>query len=149
MFQLTAARRRLLDKEVRKIVDERVSTHSRSKAAAIVTDNIIAGNIVSTHSRSKAAAFYPAMSATAKQPVSTHSRSKVAANMRVMSTRDTSFQLTAARRRLRFNNDNLCVAINISTHSRSKAAAPISTSSSCRGQVSTHSRSKAAACINN
>ena len=58
---------------------------------------------------------------------------------------DLSFQLTAARRRLqpRYYFDHR--AIQVSTHSRSKAAASIPKINSNPFYVSTHSRSKAAA----
>ena len=55
------------------------------------------------------------------------------------------FQLTAARRRLRPDNANRHQRLQVSTHSRSKAAAGCETTGGVVFPVSTHSRSKAAA----
>ena len=58
------------------------------------------------------------------------------------------FQLTAARRRLRVIPSEVKMQVNVSTHSRSKAAAWGFAGRKQRVDVSTHSRSKAAAlCI--
>ena len=54
------------------------------------------------------------------------------------------FQLTAARRRLAVQYIILYIAPHVSTHSRPKAAGPLSTPPSRCGGVSTHSRPKAA-----
>ena len=56
MFQLTAARRRLLAPFICFYLPIQVSTHSRSKAAALWPCRYLVGLPVSTHSRSKAAA---------------------------------------------------------------------------------------------
>ncbi len=56
MFQHTAARRRLHDKNGGMTVIYIVSTHSRAKAAAFVLDPPYLCTKVSTHSRAKAAA---------------------------------------------------------------------------------------------
>ena len=100
-FQHTAARRRLHLTSVRPIAIPKVSTHSRSKAAAGRVLPGLASRRVSTHSRSKAAA--PG----------------------VLTTTFTVawFQHTAARRRLRAKNLYNPFRKNVSTHSRSKAAA--------------------------
>ena len=55
------------------------------------------------------------------------------------------FQLTAARRRLRVIPSEVKMQVNVSTHSRSKAAAWGFAGRKQRVDVSTHSRSKAAA----
>ena len=57
----------------------------------------------------------------------------------------TAFQLTAARRRLRARPPKLWLRTEVSTHSRSKAAASAYKSACYTLIVSTHSRSKAAA----
>ena len=123
-FQLTAARRRLLRLYADGLFHFRVSTHSRSKAAAF----------------GRASNRYPPAYCFNSQPleggckrrgavpqppgcVSTHSRSKAAA---------------------RAGND-VCRSGNVSTHSRSKAAAPVYNVIAVPVEVSTHSRSKAAA----
>ena len=99
-----------------------VSTHSRSKAAAVGYLDVFGGGAVSTHSRSKAAAVNDIRN-TRAIAVSTHSRSKAAAATTPTARRDfqsfnsqpleggcagrggglhthSGFQLTAARRRL-------------------------------------------------
>ena len=123
-----------------------VSTHSRSKAAALCRHHRQHRMAVSTHSRSKAAARWcgiwrRCMYRFNSQPleggcslatsekifdcaVSTHSRSKAAAQ---------GFPRAG------------CPG-NVSTHSRSKAAADVIGHGLSLGHVSTHSRSKAAAC---
>ena len=166
-----------------------VSTHSRSKAAAFSDTGARLFCHVSTHSRSKAAACLALMD-TPKKQVSTHSRSKAAAGADWLSAcrslrfnsqpleggcvsilaqaqKQVEFQLTAARRRLLPAAGCQLVVLGVSTHSRSKAAAPRRPPSplqrrcfnsqplegGCahhlvRGRVfvvSTHSRSKAAA----
>ena len=122
-FQLTAARRRLQILAVLKSNIQTVSTHSRPKAAALKESEIVNFLIdVSTHSRPKAAAtddeFHPLTDV-----VSTHSRPKAAA---VAADADEGFPW-------------------VSTHSRPKAAAYLQNASRVSTQVSTHSRPKAAA----
>ncbi len=145
-FQLTAARRRLRRARRRVAYPFRVSTHSRSKAAAKLPDHLRGLGIVSTHSRSKAAArccrsavrrcsrfnsqpleggcgYNPDVDGDA-DGVSTHSRSKAAAQHPGVTPSCLSFQLTAARRRLHDRAHHRPHRQTVvSTHSRSKAAA--------------------------
>ena len=123
MFQHTAARRRLLIDQTPIKHSIRVSTHSRTKAAADLGWLDDGVNGVSTHSRTKAAAclafstiFAPACFNTQPheggcvqnfledyfvEKVSTHSRTKAAA-AEIFKTYiiKMAFQHTAARRRL-------------------------------------------------
>ena len=122
VFQLTAARRRLRFDKPKKDDPKTVSTHSRSKAAAIKNFCLAANTFVSTHSRSKAAASGHSSFITSGE-----------------------FQLTAARRRLQKLIDWALDTVIVSTHSRSKAAAVCKAGITIRKKVSTHSRSKAAA----
>ena len=55
LFQLTAARRRLGDNDIKDFVSTKVSTHSRPKAAGKYTNHHMMPDGVSTHSRPKAA----------------------------------------------------------------------------------------------
>ena len=122
-FQLTAARRRL---------PKRYCNYPRAEA-------------VSTHSRPKAAAR-PGAASTASISVSTHSRPKAAAaTRRGLNRQHQRFQLTAARRRLRFKISPESIAVYVSTHSRPKAAAAPIRMLIAYPAVSTHSRPKAAA----
>ena len=77
----------------------RVSTHSRPKAAAfdVVVDFSLKD--VSTHSRPKAAAIQGGR-LHGRADVSTHSRPKAAATLNMDSLKSSTFQHTAARRRL-------------------------------------------------
>ena len=79
-----------------------VSTHSRTKAAALADPNWLRRQIVSTHSRTKAAACH---NNSTPKPFSV-------------------FQHTAARRRLQQEAAELKDLSFVSTHSRTKAAAP-------------------------
>ena len=58
VFQHTAARRRLLDRILSNRIGDGVSTHSRTKAAAVIFNDLIIMTNVSTHSRTKAAAYW-------------------------------------------------------------------------------------------
>ena len=166
MFQLTAARRRLVDLKddlpglqgvsthsrpkaagglpISLSIMFEVSTHSRPKAAGAYQSGEVPGESVSTHSRPKAAGMAKYEQRFFVQ-VSTHSRPKAAGISREMTTRYTEeFQLTAARRRL---GDCLNCAnwrISVSTHSRPKAAGFVTTKDYVMVIVSTHSRPKAA-----
>ena len=64
--------------------------------------------------------------------------------MKSLSNPTVLFQHTAARRRLAFHNFSPDLAIEVSTHSRPKAAGKNTKRSSFRAIVSTHSRPKAA-----
>ena len=78
VFQLTAARRRLVNMEARQKGAEAVSTHSRPKAAGMMERlSLSDNNSVSTHSRPKAAGG-AAHKIRRKEIVSTHSRPKAA-----------------------------------------------------------------------
>ena len=101
-FQHTAARRRLPLREDLQDRINRVSTHSRPKAAALREWLIGKDGIVSTHSRPKAAASRLPKSRQPKS-VSTHSRPKAAAGKPLPSLDHTG----------------------VSTHSRPKAAAGV------------------------
>ena len=145
-----------------------VSTHSRPKAAAIITtlrDDILR---VSTHSRPKAAAFAGSANAVALVIVSTHSRPKAAANFYFIpfchinvSTHSRPkaaaadlpaptitgvFQHTAARRRLRaIPEKRLASLCSFNTQPPEGGCFGSSNSTSPPAVVSTHSRPKAAA----
>ena len=127
-------------------IADRVSTHSRPKAAASTSTNNKTSIRVSTHSRPKAAAFYiydchsvdmefqhtaarRRLQEIEQMPekhfqVSTHSRPKAAACGSKIDTKHFKFQHTAARRRLLPAENMLHLAFKVSTHSRPKAAAP-------------------------
>ena len=57
------------------------------------------------------------------------------------------FQHTAARRRLGLQSKNIDFIVEVSTHSRPKAAGPIAEAMRAAAKVSTHSRPKAAGCF--
>ena len=142
-FQHTAARRRLGVYEKGKQLGDKVSTHSRPKAAGKVYMDISKIKPVSTHSRPKAAGFvqpkFPFL-----LPVSTHSRPK-AAGKRLPSSKDLSqFQHTAARRRLATAAARRVRRNDVSTHSCPKAAGRFKFYRIGFSRVSTHSRPKAA-----
>ena len=77
-FQHTAARRRLLFTEQKMKYIDKVSTHSRPKAAALSFIHACSYIGVSTHSRPKAAAYHH-NELHRNTAVSTHSRAKAAA----------------------------------------------------------------------
>ena len=77
MFQLTAARRRLVVHRRHFGGIQAVSTHSRPKAAGPKQEKFCYGYMVSTHSRPKAAG-QPDNQPSEKPDVSTHSRPKAA-----------------------------------------------------------------------
>ena len=121
-FQLTAARRRLPARRGKQDSARAVSTHSRSKAAALVREDKAQRLRVSTHSRSKAAARARCKGLCARgcfnsQPLEG----------------GCLCSLRRSLRRLRFNSQPLeggCCRQQrwlqrrgVSTHSRSKAAA--------------------------
>ena len=105
MFQLTAARRRLVEYIGRKTYTPNVSTHSRPKAAgAFLAQN------------------------TADERVSTHSRPKAAGQTYSPNLGQNPFQLTAARRRLAAPAPKKGSLRPVSTHSRPKAAGKVKVS---------------------
>ena len=77
MFQHTAARRRLARPNRQIPTENTVSTHSRPKAAGMMSDDYQGGLWVSTHSRPKAAGFSVVFIGFPYR-VSTHSRPKAA-----------------------------------------------------------------------
>ena len=145
VFQLTAARRRLLSLLPFQASVVSVSTHSRPKAAATgifwLPDNQPRFN----SQPPEGGCDRNERDLRRLEEVSTHSRSKAAA----------IFQPTAGRGECSFNSQPLeggCtvayhnhVPPSVSTHSRSKAAADADTQPRYFWRVSTHSRSKAAA----
>ena len=145
---------------------EQVSTHSRSKAAALslpcfllagqcfnsqpLEGGCVNGGLslpgfsVSTHSRSKAAAAKIGDKMFGRRFQLTAARRRLHdGHLDVVDVH--RFQLTAARRRLRVIPSEVKMQVNVSTHSRSKAAAWGFAGRKQRVDVSTHSRSKAAA----
>ena len=121
MFQHTAARRRLVQSQCSCYYLDKVSTHSRPKAAgAVVVINDCAVG-VSTHSRPKAAGPVVGVQYSMQE-----------------------FQHTAARRRLVVRPNRAVWGIRVSTHSRPKAAGMGLLPCGLLLRVSTHSRPKAA-----
>ena len=99
----------------------KVSTHSRPKAAGGNQIRLGVARNVSTHSRPKAAG----KTCIAKRigiDVSTHSRPKAAGSVSRIFKRKETFQHTAARRRLVLCVFYLLHTGHVSTHSRPKAA---------------------------
>ena len=146
VFQHTAARRRLLAPPDGPGADEAVSTHSRPKAAARPHHaNPMFATAVSTHSRPKAAATTPPKHfylLCRFQHTAARRRLRMALSP---SAAAATFQHTAARRRLHFLRDVYDLWLEVSTHSRPKAAAKFALHLHDFGGVSTHSRPKAAA----
>ena len=143
LFQLTAARRRLVSVREKTLNLSFVSTHSRPKAAGILACQKMGEPSVSTHSRPKAAGrrlIHPLK----MLDVSTHSRPKAAG----------SKKQNALKRSKSFNSQppeggwtSRVVAMildNVSTHSRPKAAGDPDGNPNPDPNVSTHSRPKAA-----
>ena len=144
VFQHTAARRRLRGFTLWRTIAQKVSTHSRPKAAANCISGLNVGSSVSTHSRPKAAATFETRCPHCIK-VSTHSRPKAAA-------------FSYKQRTVCFAGFNTqppeggCSEMfgwlfcwDVSTHSRPKAAATIYIPLKMVIAVSTHSRPKAAA----
>ena len=98
-FQLTAARRRLLATEEYPYITDKVSTHSRPKAAAgstCTSRHIASFQLTAARRRLR----YFSRPPGAERMVSTHSRPKAAATRYKDGKKTDEFQLTAARRRL-------------------------------------------------
>ena len=150
LFQLTAARRRLEKYQKRGFLIQKVSTHSRPKAAGASPLSPFSPLSVSTHSRPKAAGAGKLAHIQATV-VSTHSRPKAAGALNMPTNPDATrfnsqppeggwgayraaynaermFQLTAARRRLVVCDLRITGLFTVSTHSRPKAAG-----GTCRG----------------
>ena len=144
LFQHTAARRRLAAHTGATTVADSVSTHSRPKAAGLVTDVMENLIDVSTHSRPKAAGK-PDLSPQIKDfCFNTQPPEGGWDNLSKLKYAPSMFQHTAARRRLarRVGRDPLFILV--STHSRPKAAGGNNCEYNNSGNVSTHSRPKAA-----
>ena len=145
MFQLTAARRRLRLNSRRVFSLLRVSTHSRSKAAANRPGNrrVYPPEFQLTAARRRLPRQLdpppPLDGRFNSQPL----EGGCARGQGRLKVRQ--FQLTAARRRLQWHTGNIIRSGNVSTHSRSKAAARAGRFQPDQRRVSTHSRSKAAA----
>ena len=101
-FQHTAARRRLDFRRWVRQHNKFVSTHSRPKAAGLISLIIVYPVRVSTHSRPKAAG----------------------AHISSLPKGHAMFQHTAARRRLGCSTYLISIPFLVSTHSRPKAAGP-------------------------
>ena len=166
VFQLTAARRRLVIHHKLNQPTDVVSTHSRPKAAGLIHVFAVCPDRVSTHSRPKAAGapLHP----QPLQPLRFNSQPPEGGWLRwpPAPLKLLRFQLTAARRRLGHDNDGRGVAkmfqltaarrrlaiqpprrrkkAHVSTHSRPKAAGGQGPARCAAALVSTHSRPKAA-----
>ena len=143
VFQLTAARRRLAALATATMQESMVSTHSRPKAAGHTLRRPCRGDHVSTHSRPKAAGFNDSkgifefwfqLTAARRRlgfayivPYRNKGFQLTAARRRLgwcdhVCVYACQFQLTAARRRLVFDTERGFLLVNVSTHSRPKAA---------------------------
>ena len=122
MFQLTAARRRLVAKSPAHYRAAKVSTHSRPKAAGRPLLANESEYSVSTHSRPKAAGnlyeypLTPSGSFNSQPPEGGWTLDVC------MLGHEIAFQLTAARRRLDQARGVRVGRLQVSTHSRPKAA---------------------------
>ena len=145
VFQHTAARRRL-EKAAPFLTDkEKVSTHSRPKAAGISSVKCLSSLFVSTHSRPKAAGIWDRLSRNCQFRFQhTAARRRLAPRAFITYPDATKFQHTAARRRLAYIKGNGNLTANVSTHSRPKAAGNTENLAMFFAGVSTHSRPKAA-----
>ena len=142
MFQLTAARRRLV-KPCPMLFLHFQFQLTAARRRLDVWRYVIRGRLkVSTHSRPKAAGLEEARK-LAFETVSTHSRPKAAGLLKPMPWLSLGFQLTAARRRLDGTLEAIAWKL-VSTHSRPKAAGLGWQPAWFAEIVSTHSRPKAA-----
>ena len=144
-FQHTAARRRLDFRRWVRQHNKFVSTHSRPKAAGLISLIIVYPVRVSTHSRPKAAGTAYQRQQTQVQFQHTAARRRLvrfaimlasvsmfqhtAARRRLdnadfTTALNTLFQHTAARRRLGCSTYLISIPFLVSTHSRPKAAGP-------------------------
>ena len=147
-FQLTAARRRLLARPAKPRharVFQLTAARRRLRGFRFWGSR---GGWVSTHSRSKAAALSDVISIRPNQAFQLTAARRRLLVIAPLQIRLCRFQLTAARRRLPPWSVSFRWGHYVSTHSRSKAAANYYTRGALRGDVSTHSRSKAAAVTN-
>ena len=143
-FQHTAARRRLVQHAKLSNLRFNVSTHSRPKAAGSAALFAAPVSAVSTHSRPKAAGYVP------HHPYQTgigfNTQPPEGGWRKCGHTMNGwfRFQHTAARRRLAKLRRLDCQTLQVSTHSRPKAAGLVLASFALQKWVSTHSRPKAA-----
>ncbi len=165
-FQHTAARRRLVFQAFYAVLVVLVSTHSRPKAAGFSCLFSFANFTVSTHSRPKAAGFAKGFYLRDTPCFNTQPPEGGWAVQKFLIMLLSLFQHTAARRRLvnltcckkvkrcfntqppeggwaeKFTKSN--EILNVSTHSRPKAAGQPKLQQPAQKAVSTHSRPKAA-----
>ena len=144
-FQHTAARRRLVEHSGKFKTTFSVSTHSRPKAAGNFSFKRQRNTVVSTHSRPKAAGSAMMVFRTVNSMFQhTAARRRLALNKKI-NDRVAKFQHTAARRRLALHFFQLAGSVDVSTHSRPKAAgSEAHIIKDVEWVVSTHSRPKAA-----
>ena len=100
---------------------QRISTHSRAKAAGISSVTFKIGRLISTHSRAKAAGFdtnldFPSLT------ISTHSRAKAAGDLIWFALKATYISTHSRAKAAGVDADITDVLYVISTHSRAKAA---------------------------
>ena len=144
-FQHTAARRRLVYDDSCQLSYLSVSTHSRPKAAGIVICDKNGDERVSTHSRPKAAGA-PAKGRALTKVMGFNTQPPEGGWTIILQPLAylCMFQHTAARRRLVSGIPKGAIQINVSTHSRPKAAGVAMANFLIPFEVSTHSRPKAA-----
>ena len=144
MFQHTAARRRLVGYKLLTGLGQKVSTHSRPKAAGFDKFNGIPLPFVSTHSRPKAAGLSRLIFPTFLMRFNTQPPEGGWESERVDFTVNGGFQHTAARRRL-VHESLFLVYCDLFQHTAARRRLGLKkVSDSPLGLVSTHSRPKAA-----
>ena len=123
-----------------------VSTHSRPKAAAVLASVFIATERAFQHTAARRRLLIPpTMIGATSRFQHTAARRRLLGALRLISSYD-EFQHTAARRRLLGQSIYSDYKLNVSTHSRPKAAASANKLVAyANAPVSTHSRPKAAA----
>ena len=122
VFQHTAARRRLETRGQDADNRQKVSTHSRPKAAGLPKRHLLFKTWSFNTQPPEGGWFLLISLAAYVFLVSTHSRPKAAGFNAVADTTQTTFQHTAARRRLVPVFERLFSDYQVSTHSRPKAA---------------------------
>ena len=143
-FQHTAARRRLETLFCPQAPSCRVSTHSRPKAAGQLHILHCQRYNVSTHSRPKAAGRRNRPALFRRQSFNTQPPEGGWIHCYAVCRQFLRFQHTAARRRLAMLENAYKICVNVSTHSRPKAAGMDFRGHLHAPSVSTHSRPKAA-----
>ena len=124
-FQHTAARRRLHAQKLEALRTQAVSTHSRPKAAANCASTGALSSAVSTHSRPKAAAATKIQRAGDYRRFNTQPPEGGCNHNYLKKVYEGAFQHTAARRRLLYRWAVILQPLDVSTHSRPKAAASV------------------------